>query len=404
MQIVWPAVILLASVTAGGAVCQGDECAIESDSEALLQVRADELETRPRSQQHQQKQQHQKPQRPHKRKQLILGSPLAGFHNATFWVYIIAARELLARLNDDTEIVTIWQYPHPILFPMFTGVGGNDIDHESGQVWCKEYGCADKCLEAGLGHKTPCVDWTVDSNLPHNHNSWLGNSTQIATYQVHGTAMEDIAIGLYAPKYTGWKSIFDMAKDPKASKKILGFKGSHVTCGVNYCPACLGGNLDFITKPPLSNGTNFLYDPDNCTVFQKRIRRELDQKVRFGALMYKPNMFLAQFGEELVSLDVSPWINAANPNQGKAQYNKASLHKFRPELLALLGGIFIGTNDVQLMDGWSQGIGNDPPGLLPGCTNPTFTNACSYQAAEKWIKLHSNNGIYKMGVYETFFW
>jgi len=328
-----------------------------------------------------------------KKQKLIFGTPLAGYHNATMHVYAEAMREL------GYEVDVISQYIHPILYPMFTGFGGTAA--QPPDAGCKENGCADKCAESGLGNKSPCIDFAVDSNIPVNHATWLKAYTD--TFDVIGTAFETQYITLWAPKYTGWKTINCAAKaleKGNADDTIIGFKGGlENDCATLYCPKCGNGDLPYISGPPLSTagyGYKSLYCPD----FEKKVARKLKKKKNFVVLMWTPQVFSARF-PELVPLDILNYTYLIKPNQGKAQVRKAARHKFSDKALSVLGAIFIGTEDVKMMDGWSHGVNNEPAGQL--CHYESWNNNCALEAAQKWIRQNKDHGK-TQGVWKTFFW
>jgi len=328
----------------------------------------------------------------------VFGTPLAGYHNVTVWVYKLAMLNLSSSLDIKTIIL-----PHPILYPMFLGPAAGNADGE-----CKEDGCPEYCEQEGLGYTSPCIDFVVDSNIPVNHASF-GLGDQKDLYDVMGTAFQSQWIGLWAPNYTNWKTIDDAAKVWWQTREIIGWKSDFGDgCNTQYCPKCGSGNLPFVTGEPLGpEGANYSYEAFPCLDFITQMEQRLAKGQFFLALQWIPQAMLAKF-PQMVALDMGRYTNMVKPNVGKAQVNKASRAKFTYRQLALLGAIFLGTEEVQRMDGWSHGI--DLPAGSPEqlCDYESWDNACSKEAAELWIKKNSNIDMgelgVKQGVYETFFW
>jgi len=289
------------------------------------------------------------------------------------------------------EVKLVFKYVHPQLYPMFTGFGGLDAD-------CKKEGCADLCEAEGLGMQSPCLDFVVDSNIPVNHATWLKPYTDV--YDVMGTAFESQFIGLFVPDYSGATTITEAATMPGFESTIVGFKGGdNDHCATLYCPKCGEGKLPYIEGPPLSTN-GFTYESFFCPDFETEVAKKLENKDKFIVLMWTPMVWGARF-PQLVPLDLEQYQYIIKPNVGKAQVRKDRRHKFSDKALSVLGAIFIGTEDVKAMDGWSHGFNNDPPGQL--CEYESWDTACSQEAAQKWIKRNSDHGEVK-GVWETFFW
>jgi len=383
------AVALAALVAETLAECNGAECSDpvvkEGDAGSLLQVKQ---RSRCSSQPHD-------PNSawapcPDDKQVLIFGTPLASYHNATARVYKKALEQNMTGLGY--EVILIWKYVHPILYPMFTGFGGVD------KGLCKEVGCADKCREEGLGDTSPCIDFVVDSNIPVNHAEWI--EPYQSQYDVIGTSFEKQFITLWAPRYAKFTNISQAAADPDVYKSIIGFNsGPGDNCDTLYCPKCGGGQLPFITGPPLSTaGFNFTGFP--CPEYPKVIKSLINQRKKFLTLTWTPQVWPAAF-PLLEPVGIEQYTPQFFPNEGKALIRTASKWKFSDKAYAVLGAVYIGTEGAQQMDAWSHGYNNNPPGNL--CPYYSFNTACSEEAADKWISLNKDIGDVQ-GVWKTFFW
>jgi len=118
---------------------------------------------------------------------IVLGTPLASFHNATLQVY----KKILEDHGHTVQTVT--NVRHPDMYPYFTGANG----------------------------KTPYIDMVVSSDLPNNHAPWLKDYK--GTYEVMGTCYELLQIFLAAPAYTGITSLTELKASTAANKTIIGF-------------------------------------------------------------------------------------------------------------------------------------------------------------------------------------
>jgi len=385
-------VLLLGLAAVAEATCLGGQCASgvsdDGDSSALLQVKG---------------------ACPPKDDAPVFGSPLSGYHNVTIWVYHQAMVELGFKVKK-----VVFAYEHAILYPMFLGKGGEDV--------CEAEGCPEYCAKAGLGYKSPCVDFVVDSNVPVNHATWLKPYTD--QFDVMGTAFESQYIALFAPDYTGWQTMYDAANNPpNKSPKIYGWQsGSGDGCDTLYCPKC--GTQGYITGAPFvaeGNTVNWTYEAFPCTDFKHEIGSRLKNREEFLVLMWTPQVFAEVF-PQLVPLDMSPFWN--KPNVGKAQVRKDSRHKFTDKALAVLGAVFIGSQGVKQMDAWSHGFnlsqgeypygggskggskgGKGSEGHHPLCPSESWDSNCALEAAELWIKRNKDHGKDQPpGVWPTFFW
>jgi len=380
-------------------------------------------------------------------KDVVIGTPLSGYHNVTIWTYYLA----LKNVSFDVHKV-IFEYEHPILYPMFTGKGGEDV--------CAAEGCPDKCNESGLGYRTPCVDFVVDANIPVNHASYIKDYQD--QYLVMGTAFETQYIALWAPAYTGWKTLYDAQDAGNAMKDtkpmIYGqIAGVDEGCDTLYCPKCPGQG--YITGAPLvdeSNVQNWTFEAYSCEDFIAEIEAKLDAKEEFLVQYWTPNVLANYFVDRIVELNMLPYIN--KPNQGKALIRRDSISKFTDVAYAALGAVFLGTEDVRTMDAWSHGfnVTNDYTGFGPTpklkcpspsgksgkmggkrggklgksakgggrgvsdvpysggqgpcqlCDHMSWNENCALEAAKMWIEQNTDrvldDGTTQPGVWESFFW
>jgi len=359
--------------------------------------------------------------------EVVIGTPLSGYHNVTIWTYYLALKNVSFHVHK-----VIYEYEHPILYPMFTGKGGEDV--------CEAEGCPDKCAESGLGYRTPCVDFVVDANIPVNHASYIKDYQD--QYLVMGTAFETQYIALWAPAYTGWKTLFDAQDAGNAMKlpskpMIYGqIAGVDQGCDTLYCPKCPEGG--YITGAPLvdeSNVQNWTFEAYSCEEFIAEIEKKLDAKEEFLVQYWTPNVLANYFVDRIVELNMSPYVN--KPNQGKALVRRDSISKFTDVAYAALGAVFLGTEDVRTMDAWSHGFnvtndytgfgppppldckgrkdgkGGDVPysggqGPCPLCDYMSWNQNCGLEAAQMWIDQNSDrtldDGTYQPGVWPSFFW
>lgn len=421
------AIFFLGFAAVAKATCLGEQCASgqpgeEGDAAALMQFQKFGPLPTPAP-------------TPDWSKEVVIGTPLSGYHNVTIWTYYLA----LKNVSFDVYKV-IYEYEHPILYPMFTGKGGEDV--------CEKEGCPDKCNESGLGYRTPCVDFVVDANIPVNHASYI--KAYQDQYLVMGTAFETQYIALWAPAYTGWKTLYDAQDAGNAMKlpntpTIYGqIAGVDEGCDTLYCPKCPGQG--YITGAPLvdaMNVQNWTYTDYSCEEFIAEIEKKLDAKEEFLVQYWTPNVLANYFVDRIVELDMSPYVN--KPNQGKALVRRDSISKFTDVAYAALGAVFLGTEDVRTMDAWSHGfnVTNDytgygpPPKLLcpwqggktgkggkggkggdvpysggqgpcPLCDYMSWNQNCGIEAAKMWIEQNTDrvlgDGTTQPGVWESFFW
>eukprot|EP00662_Eupelagonemidae_sp_cell21_P051910 gene51910-19400_t len=107
--------------------------------------------------------------------EILLGTPVATFHNATLQVY----KAVLEQHNLTVRTVT--NVAHPTMYKYFTGADGT----------------------------RQCIDMVVSSDLPNNHAPWLKDYTD--QYNVVGTCYELLQIFLAAPGYASIKSLTQLA-------------------------------------------------------------------------------------------------------------------------------------------------------------------------------------------------
>jgi len=427
------AVLFLGLAATAGATCLGEQCE-EEDGAALLQFREQFGPITPR------------PTPAPEPTSVVFGTPLSGYHNVTIQTYLRA----MEKVNFPIHEVVV-KFEHGILYPMFLGVGGEDV--------CESAGCPEKCAEVGLGYRSPCVDFVVDSNIPVNHASWIESHQD--QFLVMGTAFETQYIALWAPAYTGWKDLnaAQEAAADLAEPVIWGQKaGAGEGCDTLYCPKCPGQG--YVTGPPLvdaGNAQNWTFKSLPCTEYIEAINSMLDVKMEFLAQYWTPNVLANVFNERMVPLNMHPYVN--KPNEGKALIRRDSISKFTDVAYAALGAIYIGTEDVRMMDAWSHGFnltdddGECPSGAAapasvggeasqvnvnvnvnvtvnvggkgsrrrsgsvpnsagqgpcPLCDSMSWDFNCAREAADRWIDLNSDktrpDGVVQPGVWPSFFW
>lgn len=318
---------------------------------------------------------------------LVIGTAVTSFHNVTAWVYERALRVL----GYQVQIVN--QYNHANMYPMFVGHGGL-------RAGCRDDGCSEHCEEQGLGNKSPCIDFSVDANIPINHDTYLEAFQD--EFDVIGTAYDPFSIGLFTPRYSKFRTLTEAAASSTVQKEIVGFKnGVEFDCATFFCPVCGTGDVDYIVKPPLGTA-GFSYEPVRCDEFEEHVEGMLREKIEFIAFMFTPSAWTARF-PELVEMDLQNYSYQIIPVSGKALLRKASAHKFSNKARAVLQGLFIGAEGVKQMDGWAHGFNNDPPGPL--CDYQSFNTACAEEAADKWIKQNQNyNTLGVKGTWPSNFW
>jgi len=438
------AVLFLGLAATAGATCLGEQCE-EEDGAALLQFREQFGPITPRPT--------PAPEPTPAEPSVVFGTPLSGYHNVTIWTYVRAMEKVNFKIHE-----VVVKFEHAILYPMFLGVGGEDV--------CESAGCPEKCAEVGLGYRSPCVDFVVDSNIPVNHASYI--EAYQDQYLVMGTAFETQYIALWAPAYTGWKDLYaaqkagaDLAEPPVIYGQMAGVGEG---CDTLYCPKCPGAG--YVTGPPLvdaDNAQNWTFKSVPCTEYIEAINTMLDEKKEFLAQYWTPNVLAHVFNERMVPLDMYPYVN--KPNEGKALIRRDSISKFTDVAYAALGAIYIGTEDVRAMDAWSHGFnltvdgecdfevpppasvggeangqvnvnvnvnvtvnvggkgGKGPPasrrrsvpvpnsagqGPCPLCDFMSWDFNCALEAADRWINLNSDktrpDGVVQPGVWPSFFW
>lgn len=389
-------VLFLGFAAAAGATCIGGQCAKDEDNDAAALMQFGPLPTPAPG-------------------GVVFGTPLSGYHNVTVYVYV----EAMKRIGFPIREVVV-KYEHPVMYPMFLGKGGTDV--------CEAEGCPEKCAEVGLGYRSPCIDFVVDANIPVNHASYI--KAYQDQYLVMGTAFETQYIALWAPAYTGWKTLDDAAAaansgNVQAPATIWGQMADVGDgCDTLYCPKCPGAG--YITGEPLvsaSNTQNWTIKQYKCTEFIENINQKLDREENFLVQYWTPNVLANFFNDRLIPLDMYPYIT--QPNQGKALIRRDSIKKFTDVAYAALGAIYIGTDDVRAMDAWSHGFNVTgrftpppfPPSNLPNsggqgpnplCEHMTWDNNCALEAAQRWINLNSDyerpDGQIQPGVWESYFW
>lgn len=325
---------------------------------------------------------------------IVLGSALAAYHNVSVWIYQKALKQL-----GYNNIKVVTNYEHEFAYAMFTGGGGL-------AAGCKDEGCSEYCEKAGVGSRSPCIDFMVDANIPVNHAVWLEPYQD--QFDVMGTAFEDMYIGLFVPDYVGNRrfgrsitNISEAAVSPRMQKTIYSWKGGLENgCRAGFCPLCnIGKKEDWLTTGPL-HAAGFNYVTYHCPDFETKIAQKLKNEEEFLVMALYPHFWLAKF-PELVPLQLEQFRDNVKPNQGKAMIRKDSISKFSSKARSVLQAIFIGSENMQEIDGWSMGFGNDPPGRL--CDYQTWNNNCAEEAAQKWIDRNQDSGS-KRGVWPSFFW
>jgi len=377
----------LTCIAAAESSCQGAQCAStaapveDSDAGALLQVHRAEAGFGPLPIP-------SPAPTPPKKEKFIFGTPLSGYHNVTIWVYEAA----MVKLGHEVQIIS--KYIHPILYPMFTGFGGED--------YCDEPGCAEKCRAEGFA-ESPCVDFVADSNIPVNHATWLENYTEV--FNVIGTVFRNQKIGLYAPDYTGWTTLSDaVGPDVTGDRVAVGFKsGDGDGCDTLYCPKC--GLTPYLSASPLvspDNAKNWSYVDYPCPEFEKVVAKNLADKEEFLVQMWNPQVFRVRF-PGLIPLNMEQYNPDLEPNHGVALMRKDRRYKYDVDAISVLGAIYFGDEDCSKMDAWAHGIAL-PEGVEgPLCDYESWDNNCAKEAAHLWIRLNSNHGEWK-GIWPMFFW
>merc|ERR1712176_1332941 len=108
----------------------------------------------------------------------------------------------------------------------------------------------------------------------------------------------------------------------------------------------------------------------------------------------------AQVGQ-LKAVDALHLAETEKAHQGKVLARKDSISKLSDKARSVVQAIFVGSEGLQAMDGWSRGINNDPAGPL--CTYQNWNTNCAAEAADKWIALNSAHDGYQ-GVWPSYFW
>merc|ERR1712228_96427 len=100
-----------------------------------------------------------------------------------------------------------------------------------------------------------------------------------------------------------------------------------------------------------------------CPDFEKHIEKKLEQQEGFLVTSPYPHFWLARF-PQLKAVNMETLASTVKPNQGKVMIRKDSIGKLSDKARSVVQAIFVGSADMQKMDGWSMGIDNDPPGPL----------------------------------------
>jgi len=104
--------------------------------------------------------------------------------------------------------------------------------------------------------------------------------------------------------------------------------------------------------------------------------------------------FNARF-PELQPLDMEQYTKGEKPNQGKIVMRKDRRYKFSSKALSVIGAIFIGSDNIAMMDGWANGFGVEQP----LCNYWDYDHGCAQEAAQKWIDANRENQLW-----DSFFW
>merc|ERR1711972_909050 len=94
-----------------------------------------------------------------------------------------------------------------------------------------------------------------------------------------------------------------------------------------------------------------------CPDFERHVEKKLEQREEFLVMSPYPHFWLARF-PELKAISMQTLGSAEKPNQGKLMIRKESIGKLSPKARSVVQAIFIGSKDMQKMDGWSMGIDN----------------------------------------------
>jgi len=233
---------------------------------------------------------------------IVLGTPLASFHNATLQVY----KKILEDHGHTVQTVT--NVRHPDMYPYFTGANG----------------------------KTPYIDMVVSSDLPNNHAPWLKDYK--GTYEVMGTCYELLQIFLAAPAYTGITSLTELKASTAANKTIIGFD-------LDPCARCPDLAAQWIRE---DLGAGWTYLPFNKADLPAELTRRLAAKEVFVSTWWSPSYWNALF-PAMKKLDMEKFTSSLF-NQGKALIAKRSRSKFSDKTLSALGAVFIGNDAINAMD------------------------------------------------------
>merc|ERR1712194_247658 len=178
------------------------------------------------------------------------------------------------------------------------------------------------------------------------------------------------------------------------NKSIVGLlsgPGDH--CDAAFCPKCAGQPFLKDQNGPIHK-YEFTFQGYKCPEFETVVAEKLSKREFFLVEMWIPMFWNARF-PELIPLDMEQYTVGEKPNQGKILMRKDSRYKFSSKALSVLGAIFIGTKNVQLMDGWSNGIGLDQP----LCDYWDYDHGCAEEAAQRWIDANRANDLW-----DSFFW
>lgn len=235
-------------------------------------------------------------------KTIVLGTPVASFHNVTLQVY----KKILE--DRGYQVTAVTAIEHAKMYPFFTGAGG----------------------------AKPYVDMVVSSDLPNNHATWLKDYTE--SYDVVGTCYELLSIFLAAPAYSGISSLSDAAASTTVEKTIIGFD-------IDPCARCPDLAQEWISKR--LPGFSYKAFPDTASL-NATLTDKIAKKAVFLTTMWAPTYWNAVF-PALKKIDMEEF-EAKLFNQGKALIRKAAAAKFDAKTLSILGAVFLGTDLVNKLD------------------------------------------------------
>lgn len=242
--------------------------------------------------------------------EILLGTPVATFHNATLQIY----KAVLEQHNLTVRTVT--NVEHAIMYKYFTGAEGT----------------------------RQCVDMVVSSDLPNNHAPWLKDYTD--QYNVVGTCYELLQIFLAAPSYASIKSITQLAASKEVNKTIMGF-------AKDPCARCPDLAAQWI-KERLPGFTYHAYAQEEIKAV---LQQKMAAKEHFVSTWWAPSKWAGQF-PTMQRVDMEEYTPSLF-NQGKALIRRASLDKFPPQALSAAGAVFLGTDTVGKLAYDAEQLGGD---------------------------------------------